>query len=101
MMRPFVADGETAPLVQALCVQLFQGRLLRAVGLDGRSYTAGPYQTADGAKTFVLLAWPHGVEERSGDAFDVATAFVAQLPPAERDRLERALGVSSAAREVA
>jgi hypothetical protein len=70
----------SAAVVEALCVQIFRGFVLQGVGRDGRTYTAGQYQYADGSKTCVLLAWPHGVEEASGDAFDIVTAFVAQLP---------------------
>ncbi len=92
MIRPFASDGQSAPLVEALCVALCDRRVLRGIGFDGRSFTAGPYQMADGRKTFVLLSWPHGIEEKTGDAFDVATAFVAQLPPAQLEHLGRALG---------
>jgi hypothetical protein len=87
VIRSFVSDGESAGVIHGLCVQILKGRVLQGVGVDGRAFTAGRSRHADGTETCVLLAWPHGIEEASGDAFDVVTAFVAQLPPGHAERV--------------
>ena len=80
----------TASIIEALCVQIFRGAVLQGVGFEGKSYTAGLYQRANGTKSCVLLEWPHGVELVNGDAFDVVIAFVDSLPFGTAERvLER------------
>jgi hypothetical protein len=92
VIEPFASDGYSERNVRCFCVALLRGRLLRAEGFDRRQYSAGPRRTATGESIFVLLSWPHGVEELAGDAFDVSAAFFAQLPRAEVERLARSLG---------
>ena len=92
MIEPFVSDGYSERYVRCFCVALLRGCVLQAEGFDRRHYSAGPRRTAMGESFFVLLSWPHGIEELAGDAFDVSAALLAQLPRAEVERLAGALG---------
>ncbi len=91
MIAPFVADGYGFALVFQVCVALHRATVLQRPGHCGRTFSASGYQLADGTRAFALLSWPHGHVEVVGDAYDVATALVAQLSAETADRLLRDL----------
>ena len=90
-MIVFVPDGYSAPLVFHLCAALLKGSVIHRPGVCGRSFTAGTYVFADGRHAHALLSWPHGDELVIGDAYDVATALVAQLAAEAAQALLREL----------
>jgi hypothetical protein len=91
MIQPFVSEADSEPLVFQVCAAILNGRVVQRCAADGRHLSVGPYRRADGVVRFALLFWSHGGEEIVGDAYDVATAFVAQLSAETTRELHREL----------